>query len=181
MSQRAGKLVKCIVHCIVLIHNRRSFKAGTFSWTLKVWSWELRTLLYIGTVCIVYLWFIECAIVFYAILFETVNSFSTVDLTKNIAPALWGNPPLFDLAENLTQCREYYWEQLSNWSKVGRSLGLTCGGQKVSLPLCANGMRVRETLHEGPSLSLVSLTQERSSLIWLLQVKPIDLPTFDQS
>jgi hypothetical protein len=47
---------------------------------------------------------------------------------KDMALTLWGNPPLFDLTENLTQCREYHREQLCNVSKVGRSLGLTCGG-----------------------------------------------------
>jgi hypothetical protein len=31
--------------------------------------------------------------------------------------------------QNLTQCREYYMKQLCYWSKVGRSLGSTCGGQ----------------------------------------------------
>ncbi len=55
-----------------------------------------------------------------------------------------GKSTLFDLAETLTQCREYHREQLCNWLKTGRSLDLTCGGQKVSLPLCASGMRVRE-------------------------------------
>jgi hypothetical protein len=39
---------------------------------------------------------------------------------KDIAPALLGNPPVFDLAENLTQCREYHREQLFNWPKFGR-------------------------------------------------------------
>ncbi len=41
--------------------------------------------------------------------------------------------PLFDLTENLTQCREHHRKQFCNWSKVVRSLGLTFGGQKVSL------------------------------------------------
>ncbi len=56
----------------------------------------------------------------------------------DIAPALWGNPPLFDLTGNLTQCREHgnnHMEQLCDWSKVGRSLGLTSGGQ-MSEPRC---------------------------------------------
>ncbi len=57
--------------------------------------------------------------------------------SKETAPALWGNPPLFDLAENLPQCREYHREQLCNWSKVRRSLGLTYGGQISEPRSCA--------------------------------------------
>jgi hypothetical protein len=48
---------------------------------------------------------------------------------KDNAPAVWENPPLFDLTENLTPCGIYYREQLWNWSKICRSLGLTCRGQ----------------------------------------------------
>ncbi len=97
---------------------------------------------------------------------------------KDIAPTLWGNPILLDLAENFTQCRECHREQLCNWSKVGRSL--------VEVKLWAS-MRMqveweweREILHKGPSLSPVSLTHERGSLIWPPQVKPSDLLTFDR-
>jgi hypothetical protein len=105
------------------------------------------------------------------ITFEILSNFqpnqTEIQFVKEIALPLWGNPPLLDLDENLTQCREYHREQLCNWSKVGRSLGLTCGGQNVSLSLCASGMRVRERnpSQKGPSLSPVSLTQERGSLI----------------
>jgi hypothetical protein len=93
---------------------------------------------------------------------------------KDIAPTLWGIH-LYSiwLKHNVSQThvnvRKYLREQLCNWSKVGRSLGLTCGGQNVSLLLCMykwDWMRVRErNPSQGPSLSLVSLTQERDSLI----------------
>jgi hypothetical protein len=89
-----------------------------------------------------------------------------VDLTeillrcgKGIALALWVNPLLFDLAENLTQCREYHREQLCNWLKVGRSLGLTCGGQKVRLPLCASGMRVNVRTNSEATRSFSAATR----------------------
>jgi hypothetical protein len=60
-------------------------------------------------------------------------------------------------------------EQLSYVTKVGKSFGLTCGGQKVSFRSYANPMKVsgREKLFTKAfnSLSPVSLTQERGSLI----------------
>ncbi len=43
----------------------------------------------------------------------------------------WGKGPLFDLTEISAQYRQYHREQFSNGSKVGRSLGLTCGGQRT--------------------------------------------------
>jgi hypothetical protein len=80
---------------------------------------------------------------------------------KDVAPALWRNPSLFYLAENLTQCREYHRKQLCHWSKVDRSLGLTCGGQKVSLPLCASGMRVWERNPSQRALLFLSSLEAR--------------------
>jgi hypothetical protein len=56
------------------------------------------------------------------------------EILKDIAPALWGNPPLFNLAENVAQCREYHGEQLFNWSKVGGSLWLDLWGSKREPP-----------------------------------------------
>jgi hypothetical protein len=103
----------------------------------------------------------------------TIQSiFSSLWFRKDIAPAaLWGNPPLFDLAENLTQCKQYHREQLCNWSKVGRSLGLTCEGQMVSLPLCTSGMRVRErNPSEGP-FSFSRLFNHGAGLAYLTSVE----------
>ncbi len=96
----------------------------------------------------------------------------TALLLRTIVPALWGNPPMFDSAENLTQCREYHREQLCNWSKVGRSLGLTCRGQ----------ISERRALCEGfLSLTLIPLAHIRGLTFWPpQQVEPSDLPTFDQ-
>jgi hypothetical protein len=46
------------------------------------------------------------------------SSSKTFVQPTDIARALWGNPHMFDLAENLTQFREYHREQFSNWSKI---------------------------------------------------------------
>jgi hypothetical protein len=100
---------------------------------------------------------------------------------KDIAPTLWENPPLFDLAENLTQCREYHREQLCNWSKVGRSLSLTCRGQISESCSCVKETRERALVcEEFRSLSLIPLAHKGRLTFWPLQVKPSDLPTFDQ-
>ncbi len=75
-----------------------------------------------------------------------------------------------DLAENLTQCREYHREQICNWSKVGRSLGLTCAGQKVSLVVCKWNQSEREkSLHhksQGP-FSFARLFNRGAELAYL--------------
>jgi hypothetical protein len=82
------------------------------------------------------------------------------------------------LAENLTQCREYHREQLCDWSKVGRSLGLTRGGQNVSLLLCASGMRVIEKpfATQGP-LSFSHLFNPGVELAYLTYTGQINWPT----
>ncbi len=57
--------------------------------------------------------------------------------------------PLFDLAENLAQCSQYHREQLCNWSKVGRSLGSTSGGQIPDPCACVKDMGKKRALREG--------------------------------
>jgi hypothetical protein len=87
------------------------------------------------------------------------KSYRTCNILVDIAAAL--NVPLFDLAENLAECSPYHREQFHNWSKIGRSLGLTCGGQRTE-PSCASvkeegGKREGErALHEGGFLSIHS-------------------------
>jgi hypothetical protein len=88
--------------------------------------------------------------------------------------------PPFDLAENLAQCRQFHREKLSIGSKVGRSLGSTCGGQRGSVYAYAKNMR--ETITEGPIPLLIllpSLLRNKMGLFFDLQVNPSDLPTFD--
>ncbi len=83
--------------------------------------------------------------------------------------------------------------RLDWWHNVGNILGnnFTIGQKSVGHLVWPVGVKSwaslcvqveweweRETLHKGPFPFLVSLTQERSSLIWPLKVKPIDLPTF---
>jgi hypothetical protein len=62
------------------------------------------------------------------------NELGTLFLQQRTSHRIYGINSPVRIGWKTAQCRQYHKEQLSNGSKVGRSLGSTCGGQKRNVP-----------------------------------------------